>query len=353
MVKRAINEALDRDNGHALLLPALAKAYGAPIDPRRIMGDVQVWKFQEGSDLGVYKVSVTYRPVGQPAREIAFCLNAAKSAEADAKLRSIHYDLRKMQEINPEYVVEPYFIFEADGVTLHASEWLTDYIEVNMFNMGERLHGVEALGYRQVLLNSPLFRSESERMVPLDLGDAIAAEMVKIIVLYFNPRIGQALIIPHINAGDFVCRVDPDGQPKLKLITSRGFMTLQTSPTGEDTLNTVEFLTRLVIKRENSINHQFHRGEAEAIRFAIYPFSGRDICRGIKLALTERFGAAAAKEKAIKWITTYLAMSQMARQVRGGFAHRGDEERSRILEPEMVQFLRDEGYPVTEVSIQP
>jgi hypothetical protein len=348
LVCSAIEEVINRDAGAAFLLPSLSRTCRFEVGLNRVARDLTILKFQEGRYSGVFKVTAKVDMPGQGYKSFSFCLNASRTSEFNALQTDIHRLLDFLRGINPRFVVEPFYLetgsFSQGGrrgeVAVHSSEWLEGYTEVNMFNSGEDLPGLEAVGWRRVKLNNPFFHGEGT-IEDDSLADAIAEEMVKILTIYFDSKTARAIWNYGINAGDFVCRIKADGTPDLKLITARAIRDYPAH--DKEHVKAYGFLDELFYHRENSSHHQNPLDPQSVMRYLIYPFTPMDVCRGLKKGLVEKYGADEAHTKLLYWLGTYLIISQMVIQSAGGYRDNAHQFRDFLVRNDITRFLASEG----------
>lgn len=362
VVLAAITELVNQEQGRAFFLPSLSKASGFPVTLDRVSRNLTIEKMTEGADAGIFKVTAEVTAETGDKKSFSFCLNSSKSPQSNALHHDICQNLARARKMNPDYPVRPFYL--GKGKALHqgqeislavlSTEWLEEFTEVNMTNIAERRAdfqpdpGFAVVGLRRMILNDPVrFRSLEEAVIQDEqLADSIAAEMVKILALYFNPQTGEGIEDWGVNNGDFVYKPKPDGSVGLKLVTIRKFGCI---PLPKYFLAphfiAFPFIDRLLMHRENSITQQ-DPADPRHEDFAIHPFTPTDICRGLKLAFVERYGQEKAREILLKWIGTYLLGGKLAAQIQPAFEDKQRMFRTIFFHQEAGRFLfEEEKYP--------
>jgi hypothetical protein len=361
-VVQAVNEILNRDQGRAFLLPSLSRACRSDLSLDRVNKNLTISLIQEGTDSGIFKVKTEVHPAGYHPMNVAFCLNVSRHPRLNDLHESIFSNLKRLWEINSKYVAEPFCQGRAvlrgkRELVVFSTKWLEGYTEVNMFNWAEALgagpvrNGFEPLGLRGLRLNAPFETGFYEGIIREPLADEIASEMVKILTLYFDPRTEEAIGDYGINSGDFVYRADPDGGFTLKLVTCRQIIKFPASPSSKEHVRAFLFLDDLFRHSENSVHHQEWADPGEWRRYTIFTFTPNDVCRGVKKALVEKYGAEKALPMVLNWLAAYVAMEGEVQKVQP-LETKESIFRQHLIMREIEKFLRAEGYPLGRIVVE-
>ncbi|MFA6431282.1 MAG: hypothetical protein WCV91_02725 [Candidatus Margulisiibacteriota bacterium] len=323
----AIEEALTRENGQAFLLRSLSRACGQELNITQVDPEITVYKDQEGSDSGIFKVTAKVTTGSGETKPVSFCINAAKASSQNQRHHDIFDNFIQLRKIDPRFVVRPYFYTIGKalhqgsevGLAVFSVEWLEGYSEVSAVNIAEDFSGLPPdlgmapAGMRRFFLNDRKFKSMHEAEIrDRKLTEALGEEMIRILFTYFDLETGIGIHNFGINNGDFVYKALPDGSFSLKLISVRRFAPFPKAEiVGKSHFNILGFIDKLLYKKETSVTHN-DPADRYYDTLAIYPFTALDICRGIRKALIEKYGPEAYKPVLLKILGTLLLMSKLS-----------------------------------------
>jgi len=315
--QNAIENLLNAKGGAAFLCPSLSKALGFDINHTQVTKDIAIEKIQEGLDSGIFKVTAEVNYQGEK-RPVSFCLVVSRGHYKNELHKQIPKHLAHLRKQQPDYVVRPFYSgtgyapYQRDRISLvmYSTEWLNNSIEINMRNLTEatKVSGLEEIGLRGLVFNGEAL--PINKFIPDELAERIAAEMVKIVTLFFNPETGEHIEKYGINAGDFVYQEQPNGTFNLKLITCRAIEKFPKERISTE-LTIYHYIYSLLTNKENSLCYPISLYPYPVVqKHSIYPFTPQNICQGIIKAFIAKLDPEKGLEEAIKWLAIYLGVSK-------------------------------------------
>jgi len=173
---------------------------------------------------------------------------------------------------------------ETHEVNVAACEWLEGFREINVLDRYD--------GKVVVRLWEPALRAEVHVAVQEEDSNLIMEEIFKVLTYYYLPESRAGIGMTHINSGDFVIRVEPDGTFTVKIITMRRMDIGVTIPL---------FIHRLI--NMDTLDDMSRKEEREVLRFKVA--NSRLAFRGLRKGLREKHGIGEGDRLCREWLAIY------------------------------------------------
>ena len=229
LVMDAIEKALYTDTD-GIFSEAVTAFFGEEI-PYSNIQSVELRQFQEGAKAGIFEVEFnTTRPYNGMTKG-SFIIYSSKVPSKNPRTIQEYITLKKLAAINPEYVCPVYAKTKAIAlgpdikaeIQIFADKKLDGYFEVSALlrelEKGEEFIAAGGIGVGLILNPGGKDRSRGDANVGgLEVEEEIKRQMLEIITVYSDPDKGE-LILTKINNGDFLCMIDDQGRPHVKLVS--------------------------------------------------------------------------------------------------------------------------------------